>query len=34
MAIGILFVQDIAAVVFLAASSGKIPSGWSFLLLA
>ncbi len=34
IAIGILIVQDIVAVVFLAASSGKIPSGWALLLLA
>ena len=34
IAIGILIVQDIAAVVFLAASSGKLPSPWAFCLLA
>jgi len=32
IAIGILVIQDIAAVVFLAASSGKIPSYWALLL--
>lgn len=32
IAIGILVVQDLAAVVFLAASSGKIPSYWALLL--
>jgi predicted Kef-type K+ transport protein len=34
IAIGILIIQDIAAVVFLAASTGKIPSPWALLLLA
>lgn len=34
IAIGVLIVQDIAAVVFLAASSGKLPSPWAFSLLA
>ncbi|ABK45136.1 transporter, CPA2 family [Magnetococcus marinus MC-1] len=33
-AIGILVIQDIAAVIFLAASSGKLPSIWAILLLA
>ena len=33
VAIGILIMQDIIAVVFLAASSGKLPSAWAFLLL-
>lgn len=33
-AIGILIMQDIAAVVFLAFSSGKLPSLWTFALLA
>ncbi|MBT8130581.1 MAG: cation:proton antiporter [Gammaproteobacteria bacterium] len=33
IAIGVLIVQDIAAVVFLAASSGKLPSPWAFTLL-
>ena len=32
-AIGILIMQDIAAVVFLVFSAGKIPSAWSFVLL-
>jgi predicted Kef-type K+ transport protein len=32
IAIGVLIVQDIAAVVFLAASSGKLPSPWAFTL--
>ncbi|MBF0359121.1 MAG: cation:proton antiporter [Magnetococcales bacterium] len=32
--IGILVIQDIAAVIFLAASSGKLPSVWAILLLA
>ena len=32
IAIGILIMQDIAAVVFLAASSGKLPSLWALLL--
>lgn len=31
--IGVLIVQDIAAVVFLAASSGKLPSPWAIALL-
>jgi predicted Kef-type K+ transport protein len=34
IAIGILIIQDIAAVIFLAASTGKIPSPWALLLLA
>jgi len=33
IAIGILVVQDLAAVTFLAASSGKVPSYWALLLL-
>ena len=33
IAIGVLIVQDIAAVVFLAASSGKMPSPWAIALL-
>ncbi|MCG8462737.1 MAG: cation:proton antiporter [Holophagales bacterium] len=33
-AIGILIMQDIAAVVFLVFSAGKIPSGWSLILIA
>lgn len=33
LAIGILIVQDIAAVFFLAASTGKIPSVWALALL-
>ncbi len=32
IAIGILVMQDLAAVVFLAASTGKIPSIWALLL--
>jgi hypothetical protein len=32
IAIGILVMQDIAAVVFLAASTGKLPSPWAALL--
>ena len=34
ISIGILIMQDIAAVIFLAASTGKIPSFWAFGLLA
>jgi glutathione-regulated potassium-efflux system ancillary protein KefC len=34
IAIGILVVQDLAAVIFLAASSGKIPSIWALGLFA
>jgi predicted Kef-type K+ transport protein len=34
ISIGILIMQDIAAVVFLAASIGKVPSVWALLLLA
>jgi glutathione-regulated potassium-efflux system ancillary protein KefC len=34
IAVGILIVQDIAAVVFLAASIGKVPSVWALGLLA
>ncbi len=34
ISIGILVVQDIAAVIFLAVSTGKVPSPWSLLLLA
>ena len=33
IAIGILVMQDIAAVVFLAASTGKVPEVWALLLL-
>jgi len=33
IAIGVLIVQDIAAVVFLAACSGKLPSPWAIALL-
>ena len=33
ISIGILIIQDIAAVVFLAVSTGKIPSLWALLLL-
>ncbi len=33
IAIGILVMQDLAAVIFLAASTGKIPSLWALLLL-
>ena len=33
IAIGILIMQDIAAVIFLAASLGKVPSAWALLLL-
>lgn len=33
IAIGILVVQDLAAVVFLAASSGKLPSVWALALV-
>ncbi len=33
IAIGILIIQDIVAVIFLAASTGKIPSVWAFSLL-
>ena len=34
LAIGILIMQDIYAVLFLAVSSGKIPSPWALVLLA
>jgi glutathione-regulated potassium-efflux system ancillary protein KefC len=34
IAVGILIVQDIAAVVFLAISAGKVPSVWALGLLA
>ncbi|MEM7588113.1 MAG: cation:proton antiporter family protein [Acidobacteriota bacterium] len=34
IAIGILIMQDIAAVVFLVFSAGKIPSAWSLVLIA
>ena len=34
IAIGILVMQDLAAVAFLAASMGKLPSPWSLLLFA
>ncbi len=34
IAIGILVMQDLAAVVFLAASAGKVPSLWALALLA
>jgi predicted Kef-type K+ transport protein len=33
LAIGILIMQDIAAVIFLAVSAGKIPTPWAFGLL-
>ncbi|EDM27877.1 putative glutathione-regulated potassium-efflux system protein (K(+)/H(+) antiporter) [Lentisphaera araneosa HTCC2155] len=33
LAIGILIIQDIAAVIYLAASTGKIPSPWALALL-
>jgi predicted Kef-type K+ transport protein len=33
ISIGVLIVQDIAAVIFLAASSGTLPSPWAFSLL-
>ncbi len=33
-AIGILIMQDIAAVIFLAFSAGKVPSAWSLVLIA
>ena len=33
IAVGILVIQDLAAVVFLAASTGKLPSPWALLLL-
>ena len=33
IAIGILIIQDIIAVVFLAVSTGKVPSPWALLLL-
>jgi len=32
IAIGILVIQDLAAVIFLAASTGKVPSPWALLL--
>lgn len=34
IAIGILIMQDLAAVVFLAASTGKFPSPWALLLFS
>jgi len=34
LAIGVLIMQDIFAVLFLAVSAGKIPSPWAFALLA
>ncbi|HEY0118850.1 MAG TPA: cation:proton antiporter family protein [Cellulomonas sp.] len=34
IAVGVLVMQDIAAVVFLSLSSGKAPSPWAFALLA
>jgi predicted Kef-type K+ transport protein len=34
IAIGILIMQDLAAVLFLGASTGKVPSPWALLLLA
>ncbi len=34
VAIGILIIQDIAAVVFVTAASGEIPSAWALLLFA
>ncbi len=33
IAIGILIMQDLAAVIFLAFSAGKVPSAWAVLLL-
>lgn len=33
IAIGILLVQDLAAVIFLAASAGQWPAGWAILLV-
>lgn len=33
IAVGILIMQDVAAVLFLAASTGKVPSPWALLLL-
>ena len=33
IAIGILIMQDLAAVIFLAFSTGKVPSAWALLLL-
>jgi predicted Kef-type K+ transport protein len=33
LSIGILVMQDIAAVIFLAASTGKVPTWWALLLL-
>lgn len=33
IAIGVLIIQDIAAVIFLAVSGGKLPSLWAFSLL-
>lgn len=33
IAVGVLVVQDIAAVIFLAASTGKVPSVWALSLL-
>lgn len=33
IAVGILVMQDLAAVIFLAASTGKFPSAWALLLL-
>jgi len=33
IAIGILIMQDVAAVIFIAASAGKLPSPWALLLL-
>lgn len=33
LAVGILIVQDIAAVIFLGVSAGKVPSPWAFGLL-
>lgn len=32
IAVGILVMQDLAAVIFLAISAGKLPSAWAFLL--
>ncbi len=34
IAIGILIIQDLAAVLFLGASTGKVPSPWALLLFA
>lgn len=34
VAIGILVIQDIAAVIFVTLASGKVPSAWAFMLFA